>query len=283
MNIFRLLGDLAHVASKCILIWSIHKNKSAEGISFLTQAMYAFVFPARFLDPFFFFNLTYDTVLNILYIASAFYILVVMRWFYPHSRESRMAWRATFIILGFLVLLLLVSNYDFTLTPIEILWSFSIILEALCIIPQLILIRETATPTVITSSYLLALGSYRVLYIPTWIYRYFDPAAIVFGVIHTAFYLDFAWVYYTRRRIKLRDGVLLVPEDQRGWSTRWLSANADPPLQPSLNSGSAVLPDEGALEEGRIALPTEEAEEGRIASPPDEEAPARAAVDNASA
>ncbi|KAF7376760.1 hypothetical protein MSAN_00093300 [Mycena sanguinolenta] len=295
MNIFRLLGDLAHVASKCILIWSIHKNKSAEGISFLTQAMYAFVFPARFLDPFFFFNLTYDTVLNILYIASAFYILVVM------------------------LLLLLLSNYDFTLTPIEILWSFSIVLEALCIIPQLILIRETATPTVITSSYLLALGAYRALYIPTWIYRHFDPTAIVFGVIHTAFYLDFAWVYYTRQRIKLRDGVLLVPEDQRGWSTRWLSGNADPPLQPSLNSGSAVLPDEGALEEGRIVSPTEEAEEGRIAlppdaetpegaleqgritlpteegrialpteeeriaSPPDEEAPARAAVDNASA
>jgi hypothetical protein len=31
MNIFRLLGDLAHMSSKGILIWSIHRNKSAEG------------------------------------------------------------------------------------------------------------------------------------------------------------------------------------------------------------------------------------------------------------
>ncbi|KAF7376757.1 putative Protein-ER retention receptor [Mycena sanguinolenta] len=275
MNIFRLLGDLAHVASKCILIWSIHKNKSAEGISFLTQAMYALVFVTRYLDLYFRFISIYNTVMKIFYIASAFYVLVVMRCFYPHSRESRTAWHATFIILGLSVLASLIFNYRFT--PIEILWSFSIVLEAFCVIPQLILLRETTTPTVITSYYLLALGSYRALYIPNWIYRYFfdnllDPIAVVFGVIQTAFYLDFAWVYYARQRIKLRDGVLLDSEDyKRGWITRWLSAKADASLQPSLNSSSAVLPDEGALEEGRIALPTEEAEDGRIALPPDAE------------
>lgn len=31
MNIFRLLGDISHISSKCILIWAIHRNKSAEG------------------------------------------------------------------------------------------------------------------------------------------------------------------------------------------------------------------------------------------------------------
>ncbi|KAF7334778.1 Protein-ER retention receptor [Mycena sanguinolenta] len=277
MNIFRLLGDLAHVASKCILIWSIHKNKSAEGISFLTQVMYALVFVTRYLDLYFRFISIYNTVMKIFYIASACYVLVVMRCFYPHSRESRTAWHTTFIILGLSVLASLIFNYRFT--PIEILWSFSIVLEAFCVIPQLILLRETTTPTVITSYYLLALGSYRALYIPNWIYRYLldsvlDPIAVVFGVIQTAFYLDFAWVYYARQRIKLRDGVLLDSEDyKRGWITRWLSAKADASLQPSLNSGSAVLPDEGALEEGRITLPTEEAEEGRIALPPDAEMP----------
>ncbi len=31
LNIFRILGDVSHTASKCILIWAIHSNKSAEG------------------------------------------------------------------------------------------------------------------------------------------------------------------------------------------------------------------------------------------------------------
>lgn len=31
MNVFRILGDVSHTLSKCILIWAIHMNKSAEG------------------------------------------------------------------------------------------------------------------------------------------------------------------------------------------------------------------------------------------------------------
>ena len=31
MNVFRILGDVSHTISKCILIWAIHRNKSAEG------------------------------------------------------------------------------------------------------------------------------------------------------------------------------------------------------------------------------------------------------------
>ncbi|KAJ7234871.1 ER lumen protein retaining receptor-domain-containing protein [Mycena haematopus] len=272
MNIFRLLGDLAHMTSKCILIWSIHRNKSAEGISFLTQAMYALVFVTRYLDLLFHFVSIYNTVFKIVYIASAFYVLVLMRWIYPYTPEGRMAWQATFIILVSALLASLVFNYGFT--PLEILWSFSIALESFCVIPQLILLRETTTPTVITSRYLAALGSYRALYIPNWIYRYLvegvvDPIAVVFGVIQTAFYLDFAWVYYSRQRIKLRDGILVDSDDfQRGWIVRWLRGKEDAPLQ-SLNPDSAVLPDEGALEEGRIALP------------PDAETPA--SIDNRSA
>jgi hypothetical protein len=142
--------------------------------------------------------------------------------------------------------------------PRQILWSFSIALESSCVIPQLILLRETTVPTVLTSYYLLALGSYRALYIPNWIYRYFsdglvDPIAVTFGIIQTAFYLDFAWVYYSRQRIKLRGGVMVDSEDfERGWLTRWLrSKGGDAPLQGDNN----VVPDADALEEGRITLP----------------------------
>ncbi|KAJ6542313.1 ER lumen protein retaining receptor-domain-containing protein [Mycena vulgaris] len=258
MNPFRLMGDLSHLVSKCILIWSIHRNKSAEGISFLTQAMYALVFVTRYLDVAMRFVSPYNTMFKVVYIISAFYVLGLMRWIYPRTPESQMAWRAAGISLTAACLFSLLFNYQFNLT--EILWSFSIALESVCVIPQLILLRQTTVPTVITSRYLLALGSYRALYIPNWIWRYsyenmVDSIAVVCGIIQTVLYLDFAWVYYSRQRVKLRDGLLVDSEDfQRGWLVRWLGGkDEEVPLEPLGRDGTPIH-EEDALE-GPIALP----------------------------
>ena len=108
-------------------------------------------------------------------------------------------------------------------TIIEMLWTFSIILESVCVLPQLLLLRQTTVPTVIDSFYLVTLGSYRAFYILNWIYRMFthnkpDPISVIFGIVQTAFYADFAWVYWTRQRVKLRAGGVVDSEDLRkGW------------------------------------------------------------------
>lgn len=106
----------------------------------------------------------------------------------------------------------------------QMLWTFSIVLESVCVLPQLLLLRQTTVPTVIDSFYLLTLGSYRAFYILNWIVRaassehYFDPIAVIFGIIQTALYVDFAWVYWTRQRVKLRNGGVVDSEDlSRGW------------------------------------------------------------------
>ncbi len=103
-------------------------------------------------------------------------------------------------------------------------WVFSIILESVCVLPQLLLLRQTSVPTVIDSFYLLTLGSYRGLYILNWMVRgwgsdhYWDPVAVMFGIIQTVLYLDFAWVYWTRQRVKLRRGGVVDSDDLRkGW------------------------------------------------------------------
>jgi ER lumen protein retaining receptor len=67
-------------------------------------------------------------------------------------------------VLGF------VFNYEFK--PTEILWSFSIFLESVAILPQLFMLQRTGEADTITTHYLAALGAYRALYIPNWIYRY---------------------------------------------------------------------------------------------------------------
>lgn len=91
----------------------------------------------------------------------------------------------------------------------------------------MLLLRQTSVPTVIDSFYLLTLGSYRAFYILNWIVRATDaddhpgrqhPISIIFGVIQTAFYLDFAWVYWSRQRVKLRGGGVVDSDDlSKGW------------------------------------------------------------------
>ncbi|KAJ3330221.1 endoplasmic reticulum retention protein [Blyttiomyces sp. JEL0837] len=92
-------------------------------------------------------------------------------------------------------------------TIAETLWTFSIWLESVAILPQLFQLTRTGEAETITTHYLFALGAYRGLYILNWIYRYFfdDPkeyavdwVAVVAGLIQTGLYLDFFYVYFTR-------------------------------------------------------------------------------------
>lgn len=146
---------------------------------------------------------------------------------YARTREREKAWKLGGYAFGASVvaapLVSLIFNGVRGSTFIEILWTFSIVLESVCVLPQLLLLRQTTVPTVIDSFYLLTLGSYRAFYILNWIYRAFtpnkpDPISVIFGIIQTAFYADFAWVYFTRQRVKLRAGSVVDSDDLRkGW------------------------------------------------------------------
>ena len=72
-------------------------------------------------------------------------------------------------LLGPSAVLALIFNYGYTVS--EVLWSFSIFLESLAILPQLFMLQRTGEAETITTHYLFALGAYRALYIPNWIYR----------------------------------------------------------------------------------------------------------------
>jgi len=86
---------------------------------------------------------------------------------------------------------------------LQILWTFSIYLEAVAILPQLFMISKTGHAETITSHYLFALGSYRALYILNWIYRYnsegfLDLIAVIAGCVQTILYCDFFYLYITK-------------------------------------------------------------------------------------
>lgn len=67
------------------------------------------------------------------------------------------------------------------------------------------MLQRTGEAETITTHYLFALGAYRGLYIPNWVWRYFtevnyhwDPIPIVAGIIQTVLYTDFFYIYYTK-------------------------------------------------------------------------------------
>jgi len=65
--------------------------------------------------------------------------------------------------------LALLFNYAYS--PFELTWAFSIWLESVAILPQLFMLQRTGEAEAITTHYLAALGLYRGLYIPNWMYR----------------------------------------------------------------------------------------------------------------
>lgn len=85
----------------------------------------------------------------------------------------------------------------------QILWTFSIYLESVAILPQLFMISKTGEAESITSHYLFCLGIYRALYLFNWVYRYyfegyFDLIAVVAGCVQTILYCDFFYLYITK-------------------------------------------------------------------------------------
>merc|ERR1711978_810978 len=101
-------------------------------------------------------------------------------------------------LVGPSLLLALILNHEFSV--MEILWTFSIYLESVAILPQLFMVSKTGEAETITSHYLFALGSYRGLYILNWIYRYYYEGfyAIIAGCIQTILYCDFFYLYITK-------------------------------------------------------------------------------------
>ena len=72
----------------------------------------------------------------------------------------------------------------------EILWTFSIYLEAVTLIPQLVMVIKSGETEAYIVCYIMATALYRGLYILNWIYRYnydgfYDVIAIVSGCIQT--------------------------------------------------------------------------------------------------
>ena len=201
MNPFRFVGDMTHLLSVVVLLVKIQGTRSCRGISRKTQELYALVFSTRYIDLLFSFVSLYNSVMKVVFIATSYGIVYYMRF----HRVVRLTYDKeqdtfrSYVLVGAAAVMAMIVHMKFT--PFEIIWTFSVYLESVAILPQLFLLRRTQNIDNLTGNYIFCLGLYRGLYILNWIYRYFTEPHYkqvlvwIAGLLQTALYADFFYYY----------------------------------------------------------------------------------------
>jgi len=210
MNVFRISGDILHLASIFILLLKIYAQKNCRGISLKTQILYVIVFVSRYLDLFYNLQSFYNWIMKVIFIVTSCTIVYWMTYRRPYCEtyEAKADSFSLYYLIPPCAVLALIFNDYFSFT--EVLWTFSIYLEAVAIIPQLIVVHGTAKREKgfvenLTSHYVFTLGGYRALYLLNWIYRYLTEddyrnwIVWIAGTVQTAVYCDFFYYYLVAR------------------------------------------------------------------------------------
>lgn len=214
MNIFRLAGDMSHVFSIIVLLLRLRVVKNAHGISVKTHELFLIVFVTRYLDLFTTFYSLYNSVMKILYIAATAMIIYTIRFTQPFkssydkAQDSFLHYKFAVVPCAIIALLTHLIQHKGIGKPIDLLWLFSIYLESISILPQLIVLQRYREVENLTGNYVFFMGAYRFLYILNWIYRSYHEALyqhhfVVYfcGVLQTLLYVDFFY-YYIKSKAK---------------------------------------------------------------------------------
>jgi len=212
-NLYRRVGDILHLVGTVILIATLLKNASCQGVSWKAQLLYTLVFVTRYLDlPDNVTRYEYQHDWHIMYLIlfKLTYIscqLLIMFLFWKANQSGRgsgyEAHKDTCPIAIFLapcMIIAILTSEFFTVK--EILWTFSEYLEGFAMVPQYVFIfrhnrKEIKKErTLSVDYYIFCLGGYRTLYACNWIYKYFSGITVVLhsivgGVIEIGFFVDF--------------------------------------------------------------------------------------------
>ena len=180
------------------------------------------VFVTRYLDLFTTFYSLYNSCMKVLYIATTAAIIYMIRFSepicstYDKAQDTFLHWKfavAPCAVIAFITHLVGSGFSRFDL--LELLWTFSIYLESIAILPQLIVLQRYREVENLTGNYIVFMGAYRAFYILNWIYRsYHEPMyqhhfVVYFcGVLQTVLYADFFYYYF---KSKQKGGKFTLP------------------------------------------------------------------------
>jgi ER lumen protein retaining receptor len=215
-NIFRYIGDYLHLGGVIMLMFTLWKNRSCQGISRSTQLLYLIVFCTRYLDLLDRSQTPYLVFFKVTYIATSLISLFAF-WkldkTYEHLKDTCNL--AVIFVPCIAATMLYADDYAI----LDVLWTFSQFLEGFAMVPQYIFCyRDPTNKDFGVRLYVLMMGGYRVFYAANWIYKkiqmpnYSDVHSWVGGTIKIAFFVDYILSQTTGFSL-LRAMVLKVDEN----------------------------------------------------------------------
>jgi len=221
MNIFRLCGDMSHVFSIIVLLLRLRVARNAQGISVRTHELFLLVFITRYLDLFTTFYSLYNSVMKVLYIGTTASIIYMIKYqepicsSYDKAQDTFLHWKFAVAPCAIISVITTLLGNGVKFSVLELLWTFSIYLEAIAILPQLIVLQRYREVENLTGNYIFFMGAYRAFYILNWVYRaynepYYHHHYVVYfcGVLQTLLYADFFYYYLTS---KAKGGKFTLP------------------------------------------------------------------------
>lgn len=205
-NALRLAGDAAHVASMVMLVQKIRKTRSISGLSYKTQLLKWIVFVARYLDIF---NIDfmepfsiYNAIMKFAYIGFQSVLLYTIRFKYFHTYEPELDnFKSEMLVLPGIILAFLVNISEGSFKFSQLMYNFSVLLESVAIVPQLVQLQKMQESETITTRYIFLLGIYRVFYLHNWIIKkinglYVNDLLLAMGILQTILYIHFFVLFY---------------------------------------------------------------------------------------
>ena len=161
-------GDSCFVLSYVLLFVKTTTPSGVAGVSLRTHELYLFNFVLRYIDVFWNFLSLYLTCIKITFLCLGVMTIACFRCTArgreTYAEELELSYRSClYYIVTPCVLAGLIWNLDPS-SPFEIGWAISRWLEALAIVPQLVLLRKRGFVDNITSHYILLLGVFRIFY-----------------------------------------------------------------------------------------------------------------------
>jgi len=214
-NIFRYVGDYLHLFGVFVLLATLLKNGSLQGISKSTQILYFLVFITRYLDLVDHSQTAYLVFFKLTYILTSIIVLIIF-WKFDktYERQKDTCSLAVIFVPCFTASILLANE----ISALEMLWTFSQFLEGFAMVPQYIFCyRDRLAKDYAVSLYVMSLGGYRVFYAANWIYKkiqmphYSDIQSWIGGFIEICFFTDYLLSRFTGYSV-LRAAVLKVDE-----------------------------------------------------------------------
>ena len=140
-----------------------------SGLSCKTQEIYLLVFLVRYSDLFMYFVSVYNTLMKIFFITATALTIYLMRYKVPYCTtydslgDQFPHWK---VLPGVALVLTCVLNTGWH--PWTFAWSFSLWLEAIAFVPQIVMLHRMRVVENLTSHYVACLGVYRFFYILNW-------------------------------------------------------------------------------------------------------------------